>query len=174
VLGRLTDCDLFGGVAGAFSAVLDAEEVVGRIMRARNPSSAGAVDDNVVLDGCFFKLLGGGPSDGRLVALLRVDGFLVGPVFEEVVARLGDLVLPDWIFPDALLRDCLLGGGALAVFDPEEAVCAVRDAGSLTGFVGDFGLGLWNPVCGGDGGIFVFTAGPCACAVGGRLAGRVV
>jgi len=132
-----------GGVAGAFSAVLDAEEVVGRIIRARKPSSAGAVFcDRFGLDGCFFKSFGGGPREGRCVALLRVAGFLAPLVLEVTVARLGERVDPDVIFPDALLKDCLLGGGAFAVLDPEDAVCAVKEAGSLTGLVGDFGRGL--------------------------------
>ncbi len=119
-------------------------------------------------------MLGGGPSEGLFVALLRVEVLRARPVFEVTVALLGDRVDPDWMFPDALLRDCLLGGGAFAVLDPEEAVCAVRDAGSLTGLVGDFGRGLWNPVCGGDAGILVFGADPCAAVVGGLLAGLVV
>jgi hypothetical protein len=38
----------------------------------------------------------------------------------------------------------------MAVLEPEEAVCAVRDAGSLIGRVGDFGLGFTKLVCGGD------------------------
>ncbi len=42
--GLLTDCDLFGGVRGAAlsAMVFEAEEVVGRIILARKPSSAGA------------------------------------------------------------------------------------------------------------------------------------
>ncbi len=55
--------------------------------------------------------------------------------------------------------------------DPDEAVCAVRDAGSLIGRVGDFGLGLTKPVCGGDGWILVLGAEPCAAVVAGLLAG---
>jgi hypothetical protein len=44
VAGLFTDCDPFGGVKGAaFSTIVfDAEEVVGRIILARKPSSAGA------------------------------------------------------------------------------------------------------------------------------------
>lgn len=45
----------------------------------------------------------------------------------------------------------------MANFDPDEAVWAVRDAGSLTGRVGDLGFGLTKPVCGGDGGILVLA-----------------
>lgn len=45
------------------------------------------------------------------------------------------------------------------VLDPDEAVCAVRDAGSLIGFVGDLGLGFLNPVWGGgDAAILVLLA----------------
>ena len=55
--------------------------------------------------------------------------------------------------------------------DPDEAVCAVRDAGSLMGRVGDFGLGLTKPVCGGEGWILVLGAEPCAAVVVGLLAG---
>ncbi len=132
---------------GGFSAVFDADAVVGLIIRARKPSSAGgAFCGRFVLDGCFFKVFGGGPSDGLLLELLRVEGFLVSPDLDVVVARLGDRVAPAWTLPDALLRDCLLGGAAVAALDPDEAVCAVNDAGSLTGFVGDLGRGLWKPV----------------------------
>jgi hypothetical protein len=75
--------------------------------------------------------------------------------------------------PDARLSDCLeeVCGGAVAVLEPEEAVCAVRDAGSLMGRVGDFGLGFTKPVCGGDGWILVLGAEPCAALVAGLLAG---
>jgi hypothetical protein len=44
VAGRRTDCALFGGVSGCFSRVFDADDVVGRIIRAKKPSSAGAVE----------------------------------------------------------------------------------------------------------------------------------
>jgi hypothetical protein len=55
--------------------------------------------------------------------------------------------------PDARLSDCLedVCGGAVAVLEPDEAVWAVSEAGSLIGRVGDFGLGFTKPVCGGDG-----------------------
>ena len=45
----------------------------------------------------------------------------------------------------------------MANFDPEEAVWAVSDAGSLTGRVGDLGFGLTKPVCGGDAWILVLA-----------------
>ena len=56
-----------------------------------------------------------------------------------------------WAFPDARLSDCRVGNAADVVLDPDDAVCAVREAGSFTGRVGDLGLGLTNPVRGGDG-----------------------
>jgi hypothetical protein len=43
VTGLFIDCALFGGVNGGFSAVFDAEDVVGRIILAKKPSSAGAL-----------------------------------------------------------------------------------------------------------------------------------
>lgn len=55
--------------------------------------------------------------------------------------------------------------------DPEDAVCAVREAGSLTGRVGDLGLGLTKPVWGGDAGIRVLTGPLDAAVVGALLAG---
>lgn len=55
----------------------------------------------------------------------------------------------------------MAAGGDADVFEPEEAVCAVREAGSLTGRVGDFGRGFLKPVCGGDSlGILVLGAEP--------------
>lgn len=155
VTGLLTDCDLLGGVVG-LSAVFDADDVVGRIIRARKPSSAGALDGRLCREGCFFNVPGGGPREGLLLPLLSVEGLRVNVDFVVVVlARLGERVeawcawreLVDVMFPDARLRDCRGGGTApVAVFEPDEAVCAVKEAGSLTGLVGDLGLGLWNPV----------------------------
>lgn len=48
--------------------------------------------------------------------------------------------------------------GAAAVLDPEEAVCAVKEAGSLIGRVGDRGRGLTKPLCGGEAPILVLNA----------------
>lgn len=80
----------------------------------------------------------------------------------------------DWAFPDARLSDCRTGGPPpAAVLEPEEAVWAVKDAGSLTGRVGDLGRGLTKPVWGGEGGILVVAAAPCAAVVTGLLAGLV-
>ena len=75
------------------------------------------------------------------------------------------------MFPEARLSDCRDGGAAeVAVLEPEEAVCAIREAGSLTGRVGDFGLGFTKPVCGGEGCILVLGAEPFAAVVGRLLA----
>ena len=91
VTGLFTDGALFGGVV-TFSAVLEAEEVVGRIIRAKNPSSAGVLCGRLCLEGCFFNCDGGGPSDGLLCVLFRVDGFRFKVDFGTVavLARLGD------------------------------------------------------------------------------------
>lgn len=122
-------------------------------------------------------MLGGGPSEGLLKfeALRLIADFVV-----RVLARLGERVAA-WCacrefvgctLPDARLRDCLTGGELpVAVLDPEDAVCAVREAGSLMGRVGDFGRGLMKPVWGGDGGILVFAGAPWEAVVGGLLAG---
>ncbi|KFY21031.1 hypothetical protein V493_07585, partial [Pseudogymnoascus sp. VKM F-4281 (FW-2241)] len=61
----------FGGVA-ALSCVFPADAVVGRIILAKNPSSAGAdAFGKLCLDACFFSAAdGGGPSDGLLLLLL--------------------------------------------------------------------------------------------------------
>jgi hypothetical protein len=97
---------------------------------------------------------GGGPRDGLLLPLFRVEGLRFNVEAVEL-ARLGDrdtvwsvgTECVVWRLPDARLSDCLLAGaGPVAVLDPEEAVCAVRDAGSLTGLVGDLGFGLTKPV----------------------------
>ena len=74
--------------------------------------------------------------------------------------------------PDARLSVCrTCCGGEAFVFDPEEAVCAVRETGSLTGRVGDFGRGFLNPVWGGDSLILVFGTDPVAAVVVGLRAG---
>jgi len=91
VAGLFTDCALFGGVKGGFSAVFEAEEVVGRIILAKKPSSAGAVCcGRLCRDVCFFNAAGGGPSDGLLDPGFKVDGFRVRVDFAVVLARLGE------------------------------------------------------------------------------------
>ena len=89
VAGRFTGCVFLGGVSGCFSRVFDAEDVVGLIILARNPSSAGAVGGRLCLDDCPFTAAGGGPSDGLLLPLFRVEG-LRFKVEVAVLARLGD------------------------------------------------------------------------------------
>jgi hypothetical protein len=69
---------LFGGVSG-FSAVLLADEVVGLIILARKESSAGGGwCGKLVLDACFLIAAGGGPRDGLLEPLFKVEGFRAG------------------------------------------------------------------------------------------------
>jgi hypothetical protein len=131
----------------------------------------GAVcEGRLVREVCFFKVAGGGPRDGLGFVFFSVEGFRVNVDFVVVaLARLGERArawcacneFEGWALPDARLRDCLeAGGAAAAVFEPDEAVCAVKDAGSLIGRVGDRGLGFTNPVCGGEGGILVLGADP--------------
>lgn len=154
--GFFTGWATLGSGTSGFSAVFAADEVVGRIILARKESGAAApAAGRLVRDGCFFSFEGGGPSDGLLLA------------------RLGDR---DWAVPgnvpDALLSDCLAaGGGGVDSFEPEEAVCAVSDAGSLIGRVGDLGFGFTKPVCGGDAWILVRGARAVveACAAGFEL-----
>lgn len=65
--------------------------------------------------------------------------------------------------------DCRRGGEVLpASFDCEDAVCAINEAGNLTGLVGDFGLGLMNPVADGTGAGFFVALLPAVEEVAGR------
>jgi len=140
------------------AAVLDADDVVGRIIRFKKESSAGADFDKLCRDGCFFKAAGGGPREGLLVVLFRVDGFRGCLAAAVPLTRLGERGNP-WLdcrlltgcaLPEARLSDCREGGDPEAVLEPEDAVCAINEAGSLTGLVGDLGFGFTKPVCGGD------------------------
>lgn len=121
----------------------------------------------------FFCNVEGGPSDG-----------LVAPFFNGAALRdtggcdafggldLGALLVParlcergapsDLMAPDARLCVCRVGGVEVTPFEPEEAVGARSEAGSCTGLVGDLGLGLLDPLCGGDGGFLVLAAGRLA------------
>lgn len=56
------------------------------------------------------------------------------------------------------LRLSVRCAGETAVLEPDDAVCAVNEAGSLIGLVGDRGLGLTNPDCGGEAPILVLNA----------------
>jgi hypothetical protein len=126
-----------------FSVVFDADEVVGRIIRARKFSSAGADGlGRLCRDGCFFSVeVEGLPSAGRSLSIL---GGLWNSCFCDKLAwlRARETVLV------AGVRDWRVGTTAVATFEREEAVGAVIDDGSFAGFVGDFGLGLWKPVDG--------------------------
>ena len=92
VVGLLTDCDLLGGDNGAFSAVFDADAVVGRIILARNESSGADTDVAMLgLEDCFFN--GGGPIDDLLLPVFKAEVLRARGGFEAVVlARLGDRV----------------------------------------------------------------------------------
>ena len=70
---------------------MDDDEVVGRIIRARNPSSAGALECGKLCLEEGRLLAGGGPSDGLLLPFFKVEGFLT-TVDDVVVApvRLGE------------------------------------------------------------------------------------
>lgn len=52
------------------------------------------------------------------------------------------------MLPEARESDCLVRGVALPFpsFCADDVVCVVSEEGSLTGRVGDFGLGLTKPV----------------------------
>lgn len=137
-------CCFLGGVfTSTFSWVLLAELAVGRIIRARKPSSAafGApvlvrlFDFSDALDGPgregrevflpgFKDAPGGAPREPAIVrSLFSVDGFR--PRLLLMLARLGDLE-----------------GCAPATLAAEAAVGAVAEAGRRTGRVGDLGLGF--------------------------------
>jgi len=132
-----------GGVM-TFSVVFEAEDVVGRIIRARKLSSVGAgCFGRLCRDGCFLSVeVEGLPKTGR--SLSSLDGLWCSSCFCDKLAWLRDR--------DTVLvlgaRDCRLGAAAVATFERDEAVGAVIDAGSFAGLVGDFGFGLWNPVVG--------------------------
>lgn len=96
-------------------------------MRARNPSSAGAVLD-AMLGREAFLCAGGGPRAGLLDALFIVEGLRARPVFVGALARLGGLFGPVDAMP-ALLGVFRGGVVPVAALELEEAVWAVRDAG---------------------------------------------
>jgi hypothetical protein len=153
-----------------FSVVFEAEDVVGRIIRARKLSSAGAVClGRLCRDGCFFNVeVEGLPRAGRSMSSL--DDLWWGSCFCDRLAwlRARDTVLA------AGARDWRFGAAAVATFERDEAVGAVIDAGSFAGLVGDFGLGLWKPVDGEVwGGLFSDVLATVEEVVG-RAAGLVV
>jgi hypothetical protein len=112
------------------------------------PSSAAEVCfGRLWCDGCFFTDAGAGLAEAGL-SWSSFEGFLVSPCLGAKFVRLGflDTSLVDGA-SDWRLDDVAAG---VAPFWPDEAVWVVRDAGSFTGLVGDFGLGLWNALGGGD------------------------
>jgi hypothetical protein len=137
-------CALVRGGVMIFSVVFEAEDVVGRIIRARKLSSAGAVClGRLCCDGCFFsEEVEGLPMAGR--SLSSLDDLWCSSCFCDKVAWLRDR---DTVLAVGAI-DSRLGAAAVATFESDEAVGAVIDAGNLAGLVGDFGFGLWNPVDG--------------------------
>lgn len=127
---------VLGGLfTSIFSCTLLAELAVGRIIRAKNPSSR-ALEPTLLVRDFGLSLLPGEASDARegcrgtleglveetrgdapVVSFLRVDGFRLRP--EGVCARLG-------------------GRETDPALAAEEAVGAVMEAGRRTGRVGDF------------------------------------
>jgi hypothetical protein len=139
---------LRGGVT-TFSAVLDAEEVVGRIMRARKLSSVTIGSfDRLCLDGCFLIVEVEGLLRAGLSFSFSLEGLRLSSALDAIDARPIRLGERDTALVDGA-RDCRPDVTALvATFESDEFVGAVSDAGSFTGLVGDLGFGLWNPVDG--------------------------
>jgi hypothetical protein len=128
-----------GGVKGTFSVVLEDEACVGLIIRARKLSSTWDSRLGAASGSAF---LGGTPRLGRLRVV--VEDCFVGllDVPEPVtLVRLGARFVVAGACSEDL--DC---PRAAFPFDTEEAVGAVKDAGKLTGLVGDLGFSLTNPV----------------------------
>jgi len=99
---------------------------------------------------CF----GGGPKLGRgrlmvELCLLRLLPPATAVATVDTLPLLGERPSDSavWKLPLFLESDCREG----LTLEPDEAVCVVKPAGSLTGRVGDLGLGLTNPVPAGEG-----------------------
>lgn len=120
---------LLGGVTGTFSFFLDALAAVGRIILARKPSStlASFFTTGWSLAGNF----GGGPMLGRCLPAAEDD-------LSRALVRFVERAEFSWEDGGAVPEGILL-------LDPEAVVWVVRLGGSLTGRVGDFGLGLTKP-----------------------------
>ena len=123
-----------GGLLGStLSCILLAELAVGRIIRARKPSSRGAREDAVLIRDL-------GRSGMECVASQVVSGLRVDGLRESVLAVsvLGELRKLMWLCERA--RDPVLAADA--------AVGVTREAGRRTGRVGDFEAGLlWGDGC---------------------------
>ena len=137
VAGRFGTDTFRGGLTGALAAVFDLELCVGLIMRARNPSSTAGTF--LAAGFSWAVLLGGGPMLGR------------GRLLLEDVRRRVDEVEPLALLDEraedrTLWGPVLVGDLSPLVLEPEAAVCAVSDGGSLTGLVGDFGFGFTKPM----------------------------
>jgi hypothetical protein len=145
----------FRGGVMAFSATLDADAWVGRIIRARKLSSTcfSFLVGGYSLAGCF----GGGPKLGRgllmvelcLLSVLAPAALVAVVATVETLPRLGERPRGSaaCMLPLALESDCLPG----LTLEPEAVVCVVRRSGSRTGRVGDLGFGLTNAPPAGDG-----------------------
>ena len=95
----MTDEARLGGVTGLAAAVLEADEVVGRIILFKNESSAGTDLDKLWREVCFFKLAGGGPREGlpEVEVLFKVDGLRVTVdvlLVDALLLRLGERTAP--------------------------------------------------------------------------------
>jgi hypothetical protein len=128
-------------LTSVFSCVLLALLAVGRIMRAKKPSSipprfAALVEDPTLLARDVGRLLAAVPPTGREGR--DADLRTVEVVEPEGVRDRSDTV-------EALrLRLCCLPCSSPSFAD-DAAVGAVRWVGSLTGLVGDFGAGFTKP-----------------------------
>ena len=144
--------------------------MVGRIIRARKLSSAGAAClGRLCLDDCFRRdAEGGGPRAGR--AFSSLEDLCRNSCFGPRLVLLGDR---DTTLVDAP-SDCWAGAAAAAAtFESDEDVGAVKDDGSLTGFVGNLGLGLMK-VLGGDVTVAFFADVPAAVAGVAFFSGALV
>lgn len=135
-------CCFLGGVfASTFSWVLLAELAVGRIIRARKPSSAAFGAPVLVRLLGFSGAFDGAGREGREVFLPRFKDAPEGGPRDPATVRF--LFNVDGLRPRLLLILARLGdlsGGPPATLAAEAAVGAVAEAGRRTGRVGDRGL----------------------------------
>lgn len=132
LLGFLLRVGVFRGgvVGGTLSATLLALACVGRIILARKPSStlASFLGTGWSLATCF----GGGPILGRCLPATDDDLATLFPGRDDLLVDRGFVI------------GCS-GEVPFLVLEPDAAVWVVRLGGSLTGRVGDLGLGLTKP-----------------------------